>query len=171
MILRTHKIGEPSVTSVTPSPLSPAPILSRLSSVPTAMEIKIELELWNCETDTITSRSLLKKSWLVFCIMLITTSVYIGSSIYSPAIVAGAEYFGVSEIVSILGLSLFGMSPVSCCTPHQLKVKLTKPSGRVRYRSVILGSHYRDTPDRTEFTIYRPARYFLYTSSTHRLGR
>lgn len=42
--------------------------------------------------------------------MLITTSVYIGSSIYSPAIGAGAEYFGVSEIVSILGLSLFGKS-------------------------------------------------------------
>jgi hypothetical protein len=40
--------------------------------------------------------------------MLITTSVYIGSSIYSPAIADAAEYFGVSEIVSVLGLSLFG---------------------------------------------------------------
>jgi hypothetical protein len=46
--------------------------------------------------------------------MLITTSVYIGSSIYSPAIVDGAEYFGVSEIVSVLGLSLFGESVDSC---------------------------------------------------------
>lgn len=43
--------------------------------------------------------------------MLITTSVYIGSSIYSPAIGDAAEYFGVSELVSVLGLSLFGMSP------------------------------------------------------------
>jgi DHA1 family multidrug resistance protein-like MFS transporter len=55
-------------------------------------------------------RSLAKKSWLVWCIMLITTSVYIGSSIYSPAIGDAADYFGVSEIVSVLGLSLFGTS-------------------------------------------------------------
>jgi hypothetical protein len=48
--------------------------------------------------------------------MLITTSVYIGSSIYSPAIVDGAEYFGVSQVVSILGLSLFGMSPSALLT-------------------------------------------------------
>jgi hypothetical protein len=62
--------------------------------------------------EILTNRSLAKKSWLVWCIMLITTSVYIGSSIYSPAIGDAADYFGISEIVSVLGLSLFGTSPL-----------------------------------------------------------
>lgn len=39
--------------------------------------------------------------------MLISTAVYIGSSIYSPAIPGAAEYFGVSNLASTLGLSVF----------------------------------------------------------------
>jgi len=54
--------------------------------------------------------------------MLITTSVYIGSSIYSPAIPDAAEYFGVSEIVSVLGLSLFGRLTSICLARKLIKL-------------------------------------------------
>lgn len=39
--------------------------------------------------------------------MFISTAVYVGSSIYSPAISDAASYFGVSNLVSTLGLSIF----------------------------------------------------------------
>ncbi|WVF68833.1 hypothetical protein IAT40_003606 [Kwoniella sp. CBS 6097] len=51
--------------------------------------------------------SLFKKCWLVAIIMLMTSSVYMGSSIWSPAVMQGAEYFGVGQVTSTLGLSLF----------------------------------------------------------------
>ncbi|WWC95034.1 hypothetical protein V866_001886 [Kwoniella sp. B9012] len=51
--------------------------------------------------------SLFKKCWLVVIIMLMTSSVYMGSSIWSPAVMQGAEYFGVGQVTSTLGLSLF----------------------------------------------------------------
>ena len=81
--------------------------------------------------------------------MLITTSVYIGSSIYSPAIGDAADYFGVSELVSVLGLSLFGTSH----SPHQRipqskKEKLTN-SGGIWNWSTLLSSHNGDPTDRT----------------------
>ncbi|WWC64926.1 uncharacterized protein I303_107540 [Kwoniella dejecticola CBS 10117] len=51
--------------------------------------------------------SLFKKCWLVAIIMLMTSSVYMGSSIWSPAVMEGAQYFGVGQVTSTLGLSLF----------------------------------------------------------------
>ncbi|KAL7422081.1 GTPase-activating protein [Cryptotrichosporon argae] len=51
--------------------------------------------------------SLGKKCWVVVCIMLITTSVYMGSSIYSPAIEDAVAYFGLGQVTVTLGLSLF----------------------------------------------------------------
>ncbi|WVR08367.1 hypothetical protein IAU60_005422 [Kwoniella sp. DSM 27419] len=51
--------------------------------------------------------SLLKKCWLVAIIMLMTSSVYMGSSIWSPGVMLGAEYFGVGPVTSTLGISLF----------------------------------------------------------------
>jgi DHA1 family multidrug resistance protein-like MFS transporter len=53
------------------------------------------------------SRSLVKKCWVVAAIMLMTSSVYMGSSIWSPATMDGAMYFGVGEVTATLGLSLF----------------------------------------------------------------
>jgi hypothetical protein len=52
-------------------------------------------------------RSLVKKSWTTFCIMLITTSVYMGSSIVSPAITEFSSVFGVGSVTATLTLSLF----------------------------------------------------------------
>lgn len=52
-------------------------------------------------------RSLVKKCWTVATIMLMTSSVYMGSSIWSPATMDGAMYFGVGEVTATLGLSLF----------------------------------------------------------------
>ncbi|WWC72328.1 uncharacterized protein I206_106290 [Kwoniella pini CBS 10737] len=51
--------------------------------------------------------SLFKKCWLVAIIMLMTSSVYMGSSIWSPGVMEGAQYFGVGQVTSTLGLSLF----------------------------------------------------------------
>ena len=115
----------------------------------------------------LTTRSLAKKSWLVWCIMLITTSVYIGSSIYSPAIGDAAEYFGVSELVSVLGLSLFGMSIFPL--PQGKKEELTNSRGIWDW-PIIPGSYRGDPADWTESTLHRPSRYILYPSNTYCAG-
>jgi DHA1 family multidrug resistance protein-like MFS transporter len=39
--------------------------------------------------------------------MLMTSSVYMGSSIYSPAITQTMTYFGLGQVPATLGLSLF----------------------------------------------------------------
>lgn len=61
-------------------------------------------------------RPLPKKCWLTFCIILLTFSVYIGSSIWAPALYAGVDYFGISLVVSTLGIALFvlgyGLGPL-----------------------------------------------------------
>ncbi|ORX38204.1 major facilitator superfamily domain-containing protein [Kockovaella imperatae] len=51
--------------------------------------------------------SMFKKCWLTGAIMLMTSSVYMGSSIYSPAIQEAAQYFGLGQVTVTLGLSLF----------------------------------------------------------------
>ena len=49
----------------------------------------------------------MKKCWVVIAIMLMTSSVYMGSSIWSPGVMDGAMYFGVGEVTATLGISLF----------------------------------------------------------------
>ncbi|KAK0927939.1 GTPase-activating protein [Friedmanniomyces endolithicus] len=60
--------------------------------------------------------SLLKKVFVTFEICLLTTSVYIGSSIYSAGTESVAATFGVSTVAATLGLSLFvagyGLGPM-----------------------------------------------------------
>ncbi|KAK3116490.1 GTPase-activating protein [Teratosphaeriaceae sp. CCFEE 6253] len=51
--------------------------------------------------------SLLKKVFVTFEICLLTTSVYIGSSIYSAGTQSVMASFGVSQVAATLGLSLF----------------------------------------------------------------
>jgi hypothetical protein len=58
------------------------------------------------------SRSFKKKAWTLFTIMIMTTTVYMASAIWSPAVTIGAEHFGVSELVSTLGITTFGRSQV-----------------------------------------------------------
>ena len=58
-------------------------------------------------------RSFKKKAWTLFTIMIMTTTVYMASAIWSPAVTIGAEHFGVSELVSTLGITTFGRSQVS----------------------------------------------------------
>lgn len=53
------------------------------------------------------SRSTGKKCWFTGTIMLLTTSIYMGSSIWAPAIEQGAGYFHVGLVASTLGISLF----------------------------------------------------------------
>lgn len=60
-----------------------------------------------CNKKLIFPRSLLKKCWVVVAIMLMTSSVYMGSSIYSPGVEDAAGYFGVAQVPATLGISLF----------------------------------------------------------------
>lgn len=48
-----------------------------------------------------------KKVFVTFQICLLTTSVYIGSAIYTAGVLQVAEQFQVSQVVAILGLSMF----------------------------------------------------------------
>ncbi|GAB7350828.1 hypothetical protein MBLNU459_g1361t2 [Dothideomycetes sp. NU459] len=48
-----------------------------------------------------------KKFFVAFQICLLTTSIYIGSAIYTPGEGEIVEIFGVSEVVATLGLTLF----------------------------------------------------------------
>lgn len=48
-----------------------------------------------------------KKNFVTFQICLLTTSVYIGSSIYTPGTRSVMQIFGVSQVAALLGLSLF----------------------------------------------------------------
>jgi len=64
------------------------------------------------------SRSFKKKAWTLFTIMIMTTTVYMASAIWSPAVTIGAEHFGVSELVSTLGITTFGRSQV-CHGPDE----------------------------------------------------
>jgi len=60
--------------------------------------------------------SLGKKSFVTFQICLLTTSVYIGSAIYSAGTQSVMQVFGVSQVAATLGLSLFvagyGLGPM-----------------------------------------------------------
>jgi len=60
--------------------------------------------------------SLGKKFFVSFLICLLTTSIYIGSSIYSPGEMEVEQEFGVSQVVATLGLTLFvagyGLGPM-----------------------------------------------------------
>ncbi|CAG8977637.1 hypothetical protein HYALB_00006587 [Hymenoscyphus albidus] len=57
-----------------------------------------------------------KKVFVAFLICFLTTSVYIGSSIYSAGTVGVMEQFGVSQVAAMLGLCLFvagyGLGPM-----------------------------------------------------------
>jgi MFS transporter, DHA1 family, multidrug resistance protein len=48
-----------------------------------------------------------KKFFVTFQICLLTTSVYIGSAIYTPGIVGIMRDFDVGEVAALLGLTLF----------------------------------------------------------------
>ena len=62
------------------------------------------------------ARSLFKRVFVTFEICLLTTSVYIGSSIYSAGTESVAATFGVSTVAATLGLTLFvagyGLGPM-----------------------------------------------------------
>jgi DHA1 family multidrug resistance protein-like MFS transporter len=57
-----------------------------------------------------------KKFFVTFEICLLTTSVYIGSAIYTAGIQGVMADFGVSQVVAVLGLTLFvagyGLGPM-----------------------------------------------------------
>jgi DHA1 family multidrug resistance protein-like MFS transporter len=57
-----------------------------------------------------------KKVFITFEICLLTFSVYIGSAIYTPGIIAVTKEFEISRVVATLGLTLFvagyGLGPL-----------------------------------------------------------
>jgi len=57
-----------------------------------------------------------KKFFVTFQICLLTTSVYIGSAIYTAGIVEIEQQFAVSQVKALLGLTLFicgyGLGPM-----------------------------------------------------------
>ena len=48
-----------------------------------------------------------KKIFVTFQISLLTTGIYSGSSIYTPGVRSVSAVFGVSNVASVLGLTLF----------------------------------------------------------------
>lgn len=58
-----------------------------------------------------------KKYFVTFQICLLTTSVYIGSSIYTAGVTDVVEVFGVSQVAAILGLCLFVAGYGECHDP------------------------------------------------------
>jgi DHA1 family multidrug resistance protein-like MFS transporter len=52
-------------------------------------------------------RSLKKKSFVTAQLMLLTSGVYMGSSIWTPGIMDGMQYFGLGQVTVTLGLTLF----------------------------------------------------------------
>ena len=85
-------------------------------------------------------RSFKKKAWTLFTIMIMTTTVYMASAIWSPAVTIGAEHFGVSELVSTLGITTFGRSKFC----HDENLGLTS-SGRLRSWSTLPIAHIGGT--------------------------
>jgi DHA1 family multidrug resistance protein-like MFS transporter len=76
--------------------------------------------------------SSLKKTMFVSQLMLLTTSVYMGSSIVSPGIPLLAEQFHVGEVPATLSLTLFvlgyAIGPVSViCLSIEAEQMLTSP--------------------------------------------
>ncbi|KAL4808587.1 synaptic vesicle transporter [Aspergillus unguis] len=57
-----------------------------------------------------------KKVWTTSMICLLTFSIYLGSSVYSPGVMGVMEQFGVGQVLATLGLSLFvagyGLGPM-----------------------------------------------------------
>ena len=80
---------------------------------------------WHSESDPDNPMnwSFRKKASVTGLICLLTTSVYMGSAIYSPGIPLLAEYFGVGTVTATLGLTLFvfgyGVSCESASSLHR----------------------------------------------------
>lgn len=85
--------------------------INEVSGVPVDSEKgrDIHLVTWYGDDDPENPRnwSLFKRVFVTFEICLLTTSVYIGSSIYSAGTDNVAEIFGVSKVAATLGLTLF----------------------------------------------------------------
>lgn len=48
-----------------------------------------------------------KKAWTTAMVCLLTFSIYLGSSVYSPGVIDVTQEFGVGRVPAVLGLSLF----------------------------------------------------------------
>lgn len=80
--------------------------------------------------------SLFKKVFVTFEICLLTTSVYIGSAIYSAGTESVAGIFGVSEVAATLGLTLFvagyGLGPMIWYIGHDFSSHFVNSPGPLR---------------------------------------
>lgn len=99
MILRTLRTGMSHTQTTHTLRTTPPSCLTPCSRTPGHAGPGVMLSL--------TPRSTVKKCWTTFCIMLITVSVYMGSSIVSPAITELSEVFGIGAVPATLTLSLF----------------------------------------------------------------
>ncbi|WRT67688.1 uncharacterized protein IL334_004660 [Kwoniella shivajii] len=75
----------------------------------TSPDTSTEIVTWYADNDNENPRnwSLFKKSYVTSLIMLLTSTVYLGSAIYAPASESASEFFNISTTVSSLGVSLF----------------------------------------------------------------
>ncbi|KAK6908285.1 hypothetical protein I203_102286 [Kwoniella mangroviensis CBS 8507] len=95
-------------------------------SLPSVRGVDLHLVAWYGPKDSENPRNwtLGKKCYVVFLIMILTTTVYIGSAIYSPALEQASEYFDVSTTVGSLGISLFvagyGVGPLFLSGPSEV---------------------------------------------------
>ncbi|WWC88771.1 uncharacterized protein L201_003684 [Kwoniella dendrophila CBS 6074] len=84
-------------------------ITTPAESLPSVQAPDLHLVTWYSAKDNENPRNwtMKKKCYVTFLIMILTVTVYIGSAIYSPAAGDASEYFGISSIVSSLGISMF----------------------------------------------------------------
>nr|XP_019012661.1 uncharacterized protein I206_02156 [Kwoniella pini CBS 10737]OCF51442.1 hypothetical protein I206_02156 [Kwoniella pini CBS 10737] len=80
-----------------------------VNSTTSVQAVDVNLVTWyeGHDSDNPRNWSLGKKCYVTFLIMILTITVYIGSAIYAPAVGPASEYFGVSTLVSSLGISMF----------------------------------------------------------------
>jgi hypothetical protein len=93
--------------------------------------------------------------------MIMTTTVYMASAIWSPAVTIGAEHFGVSELVSTLGITTFGKSPHSH-PQYQLKY-----SGGIWSWTPLLIANIRSTLHRKNGTLHHLPTLVLRSPTPH----
>jgi DHA1 family multidrug resistance protein-like MFS transporter len=112
-----EKTSSTTTTTATSTETLPVAAPTHTASEGTEKGSDYELVDWT-ENDPANPRnwSTPKKFFVTFEICLLTTSVYIGSAIYTAGVHGVMTDFGVSEVVAVLGLTLFvagyGLGPM-----------------------------------------------------------
>ena len=94
-----HNVGEP------PAPHSE----TELNKLETQPDLETKVVTWVADNDSANPQnwSLFKKCATTGQVCFLTFSVYIGSAIYTAGTVDIEQYFGISQVAAVLGLTVF----------------------------------------------------------------